>query len=450
MSVVSTIACCLALHVLAILVLLYVLNRKSTGIPLTFLCNLFLLHFGAFVFLIPGYDRNVSAYLASQVATPSTIALGYQATALGVICFVVGVLITEHLFKTLTAKADSWGHLPVMQVSNALIAIGFLAMVVGKLAGSIAGTQAILSGLKHCATVGLILGILNAYQTKRLNAMVLYCLGLSLIPLYYLLLFGFVSYGMTFAILVACSIATQSEAGRAKMPHILVGTILGTYVFLSAFVVYMENRVELRQVLWSRASIGQRVHAVASVVKEADLFRFDNDSHLTTVDARLNQSMFTGKAIEKLQRRGEYANGETIAFALVAWVPRILWPGKPRAGGTAKLAEYTDMKFSRTVSMQTGQIFEFFINFGWIGVAAGMFLYGVFMRAVDLKAVNSFQANNIIGFVRYYLVGLLLSWPGDMFFNMFSGIAAAYVLSFGLGAFCSWSIFRARSYQSVA
>lgn len=81
-----------------------------------------------------------------------------------------------------------------------------------------------------------------------------------------------------------------------------------------------------------------------------------------------------------------YYEGRTYSYLLVAWVPRILWPGKPSAS-SANAAMDIDYRLkhpggSETVSI--GQLPEAFANFGLPGVIVVMFLQGVVFAALDV------------------------------------------------------------------
>src|SRR5207249_8053409 len=67
------------------------------------------------------------------------------------------------------------------------------------------------------------------------------------------------------------------------------------------------------------------------------------------------------KTIEMGQE--QFAHGATFYEALLAPVPRILWPGKPVAAGSGDtMSRYTRLKFDRSTSVGIGQVAEFYIR----------------------------------------------------------------------------------------
>jgi hypothetical protein len=200
----------------------------------------------------------------------------------------------------------------------------------------------------------------------------------------------------------------------------------------------MEHRDDLREVLWSNAGIQDRVEAFNHAISRFKTFDPMDTVHLGYIDGRLNQNIFLGKSYEYLDNEyRSFAEGETLEMAAVAWVPRFLWEDKPSVGGTEILREYSGMQFSETVTMQTGQVYEFYINFGWSGIIIGMMLYGAMLRYVDIRGLQCARSNDWLGFSRVYLVGITLVWPGDLFIAQFSFMAAAFVIQYCLGEIAS-------------
>ncbi len=67
---------------------------------------------------------------------------------------------------------------------------------------------------------------------------------------------------------------------------------------------------------------------------------------------------------------------------LLFWMPRSVWPDKPLDTGVM-LAEYKEYGFTNLSSPLWG---EFFIDFGWVGLVAGMLLVGYWARRLDIEA----------------------------------------------------------------
>jgi hypothetical protein len=114
-------------------------------------------------------------------------------------------------------------------------------------------------------------------------------------------------------------------------------------------------------------------------------------------------------------------------MAVVAWIPRFVWHDKPATGGNELLAQYTGLRFSRTTTMATGQIFELFINFGRLGVFIGMFVFGIVVRYFDLRCRQMLLEKNYGKFIKFHLAGMALILPSGLIFFMVTAVVASWV-----------------------
>jgi len=102
---------------------------------------------------------------------------------------------------------------------------------------------------------------------------------------------------------------------------------------------------------------------------------------LSKILDRFNQGYLTASAVEYTPAIEPYAEGETILIAtLGAFVPRLLWPNKPEAGGKANIDRFTNLQISEGTSMNIGQLGDAYVNFGKTGGAIFMFFYALFSK----------------------------------------------------------------------
>jgi hypothetical protein len=81
--------------------------------------------------------------------------------------------------------------------------------------------------------------------------------------------------------------------------------------------------------------------------------------------------------------RVPYQGGWTIGYSFLGFIPRVLWPGKPRTtqgqwvtdnyGGGPRIRSNTGASWPG----------EFFFNFGYPGVIFGMFILGIWFRLLQ-------------------------------------------------------------------
>lgn len=94
--------------------------------------------------------------------------------------------------------------------------------------------------------------------------------------------------------------------------------------------------------------------------------------------------------------QSDYIGGLTLLMVPALWIPEILWPSKYDFLGQANMmAGY--ILFGTTepgYGLSLGQVSELYLNFGLVGVAAGMFVVGMLMRALyfycRLEALGDF------------------------------------------------------------
>ena len=144
----------------------------------------------------------------------------------------------------------------------------------------------------------------------------------------------------------------------------------------------------------------------------------------------LNQNDLVGAAEAHISSgRADYANGETFWVALVAPIPRVLWPGKPEFGGSGNaVAEYTGYSFEAGTSVGLGQALEFFINFGWVGEFWCFVAFGALCRLLDIRAGFALREREFGRFLLFFMPALAF---------MQSGGALAEVVASAFGAFFS-------------
>jgi hypothetical protein len=153
------------------------------------------------------------------------------------------------------------------------------------------------------------------------------------------------------------------------------------------------------------------------------------DRHLFSIDHRLNQNIFVGAAVQNLSDYGDYAYGKTIGEALLALVPRAVWPDKAIVAGSGDLvSQYTGFRFSEGTSVGIGQVMECYINFGAIGVVSGFLLLGTLVTILDRMAAQRLVSGDWQGFVLWYLVGLSCLQVGGSFVELVGCAGASVVI----------------------
>jgi hypothetical protein len=126
-------------------------------------------------------------------------------------------------------------------------------------------------------------------------------------------------------------------------------------------------------------TVGQRFAQLGEAVVDqaqqpVETFTGPALSHFVT---RLNQGWIIARVMYWVPSNEPYANGETIVNAFrIAFVPRILDPGKYEAGGVEYFERFTGFRLYNNTSMNLSVAGEMYANFGALGGFAGVFLFG--------------------------------------------------------------------------
>jgi hypothetical protein len=200
-------------------------------------------------------------------------------------------------------------------------------------------------------------------------------------------------------------------------------------LFLSLYVSYMRDRGRIRDAVWGGEALRIRVDRVFSMMTTLEWFDPFNDDHLRRVDRRLNQNYLVGRAVEYLAVQDRFANGETIVDALIALIPRAIWPDKPVSAGSGNLvSRFTGITFSLGTSVGIGQVMEWYVNFGRAGVLLWFVLVGVVLTVTDTMAGLKLQSGDWLSFAKWYLPSLALLNIGGSLVEVSGGAGASIVV----------------------
>ncbi|MEM6681505.1 MAG: hypothetical protein AAF607_04615 [Pseudomonadota bacterium] len=209
-------------------------------------------------------------------------------------------------------------------------------------------------------------------------------------------------------------IATMLLNNPISTPRFQVGTVL-----LSLFFVLPWRR-------WSNLiAIGGLVLGLVIVFPLTDLFRSRLDASLsqriaeTDLTAELVQGDFdafqvTTNTISVVQRNGHQL-GSQISGALLFWIPRNWWAGKPISTGQW-IAERKGYHFT---NLSAPLWAEFYVDGGWILILLGFIAYGYLIKTIDDWYARSVQHGRVqiitalapifAGYQFFFLRGALIS-----------------------------------------
>src|SRR5262249_28856942 len=141
---------------------------------------------------------------------------------------------------------------------------------------------------------------------------------------------GFVGYGIMMLVTILMFVSMFFRPRWFLLVCLLVGIYAGT----SFWVAYANQRDDLRSAVWGGADYHTPVSRLINIFEAVTPFDLSNLNHLDAVDLRLNQNWLVGSALRTTPALIPYEEGETIYAAILAIIPRAIWPDKPVTGGS--------------------------------------------------------------------------------------------------------------------
>jgi len=393
----------------------------GVGLVLAYAISLWLIHWpGAALYLFPWYS-NLDPGLVESGFRQSTYAV--MAFTAGSVLF--GPVVIRHLPSG--ARPEPPPRLPATRLETVYIVWGLVSyLVLIPLVGQVATTTAIVVAGWNMLGVGLGLSCWRAWSEGRHRTFLGWLALVGCLPLVTIVSQGYLGYGVGALLAVLTFVKTFRAWPRWRL---LTFGILFAYLGLSFYGSYMRDRSQIREVVWGGDSFPERIEQLYLTVSQLEWFDPYDNMHLLRIDDRLNQNVLVATAIDYLDSgREDFAHGETFWQAVIAVIPRIVWPSKPVVAGSMDLvSRYTGLFFAEGTSVGVGQVLEFYINFGTIGVVLGACGFGVLLAVVDSMAGRRLVSGDWRGFALWYMPGLSLLQTGWSLVDITASAGAAVV-----------------------
>jgi uncharacterized membrane protein (DUF106 family) len=417
-------AACLALWVPAVIAIAYVqwsAELRVVGLAAMYVLSVALNHLlGAIIYIFPWYSSPFA----------KSVEAGFRETTYGVLAFVIGSVIIAPLLMKLTGWSRSGRAIrqPDPRLATIYLAIALCSFfVLMPLGGQIPTLTAVLSSGWTLIVVGLCLKAWGAWRAGDRKHFLLWVALTMLLPFTTVVTQGFIGYG-TVAMIAALTFIAGFYRPRWQ---VVLAVLIGVYLGLSTYVTYMRDRGEIRDTVWGGERYSSRLDQIMTTIQNAEAFDIHNEDHLRRIDDRLNQNNLVGAAVNYFEEgHGDFARGETIWDALIALVPRFLWPEKPVVAGSGGLVtRYTGIYFAEGTSVGIGQVMEFYVNFGTRGVLIGFLIIGVIIGVIDRFASARLVEGDWQGFTIWILPGLGFLQVGGSLVEVTSTAGASLMLA---------------------
>jgi hypothetical protein len=392
-------------------------DRVSLGIPIAYMATLLMIHLpGAFTRIVTNqfdFDADI-------------IEIGIRFTAIGCLCFVVGV----HAARLFNGKSRPICIYVERREFWYFCLIGGLVVQFGlRFLQDLPSAASVIDRGSLLWTLGAVLGLRFALSQRNLKEVLMWATAAMIYPVLILLMSGFLSYGSAAVIIVASALVVSV---RSRIKLIVAGS-LAVYLGLSLFVNYFAHREEFREIAWSGASTSERFSGAVGMFSDFQWFNPTNVTQLNSLNVRLNQNYFEGVAATRIEREQvSYLYGRSIWEGVLALVPRFVWPEKPVFGGSGTIvAEMTGLKLDLSTSWGVGNVMEFQVNFGTPGVVIGFLILGFLIGWLDYRAAAADARGDIGRLILFFLIGLALTQPGGSIVEIAGGAAAAAIAAYG-------------------
>lgn len=396
-------------------------RAAGAGLVIAFILHLLVLHWiGPALYLIPGY-----AYY-----DPETVGAGLRQSTHAAIAFAVGVTVAApflmRMLRFPRIKRES--RKSNLQLPGLYIVFGLISyFILLPLFGGLPTVTAVISVGWSLTVVGLVLKCWDALHKEKKNTFYLWLAVTACLPFVTLITHGFLGYG-ALAMMLVMSFAFVFYHPRWK---VVLASVFLVYFGFSVYVTYMRDRGAIREVVWGGEAYQNRAQSIITTLTDFEILDLSNEDHLRSIDIRLNQSALVGASVQYLESgQQDFAYGDTLWQAMLSVIPRAIWPDKPVTGGSGDLvSQYTGISFERGTSVGVGQVLEFYINFGTIGVIAGFVFMGVLVAVIDRAAALRLLEGDWQAFAFWFLPGLSLLQVGGSLVEITATAGASLVLA---------------------
>jgi len=262
--------------------------------------------------------------------------------------------------------------------------------------GTVSGLIAVLPDL----TIFTLSRLGAARRSRRVTTV---ALGLTLVVAVQAALFAYLRAEILlpiFAFLIGLIVGGRSLAILRRR------VLIPVYLLIALFAVNFATLGRIR----SKAGGGEsRVAAFRAASTASASDSSDDAGGIVVRLSTLNQLSQLGLLVDQ----GGFLHGSTLEYLGFAFVPRFLWPAKPKIAKGAWFAyrigeaiSRPDGTYSNSINMTVPG--ELYLNFGWGGVVVGCYLFGALLALFWATTIFWADSNNPLGTA----FGFYLLWIG--------------------------------------
>lgn len=409
----------------------------SIGLPFAYVLVMTFNHMGGFAYAVPGYTQDrigAEQYIVLRGYDATGTLLGTFASLIGLVGFLVGVHLVGAKSRISRGKLEhrtAHSLIGTNRNERKLVLFGLASLVslsiaINHFGISVPAQGAILAAGRNAIPVlvsaGIYFSLLSGSGHIWLWLLVGAFFSLSSIAS------GYAAYGFINAAMMGSFLLRMVVPKRRADRRDLVLSLIGLYVTAAVFVAYYSFRESLRANSFN--SLWERLYYTLSQLGEVKWLNPFDFSSLDWLNMRLNQSWWIGEMIQWHDRFPSLREfGGTLYPAIFSWVPRFIWTSKPELGGSTFVSRHTGLDLAEHATFLGGQVFEGYVNFGYLGVFGLMIIYGAVIRRIDLAAHKSLQHGRYRSFALFFIAGIaMLQALQDFFFIVNTAVTSVIIL----------------------
>ena len=178
--------------------------------------------------------------------------------------------------------------------------------------------------------------------------------------------------------LVLILVIADQKIHLYKKLGLLVGG-LAALAFIQLFKLDLRRSYKHRD----KVSVIDLASKVVSNSQETQL-----EALIYPIYQRMNQGYNIALVQKRIPKQVDYLGGEYLGLTFISsFVPRLVWPDKPKAGGAENMRLYTGI-IIRTWSTNVGPFGEAYGNFGYMGGWVYILVFSFFIRSAYTKFLD--------------------------------------------------------------
>ncbi len=209
-----------------------------------------------------------------------------------------------------------------------------------------------------------------------------------------------------------------------------------SFAFLGIFIIILIQSVksDYRKKTWFEEGGADPAYFVELIADRITTpSNMLNPNGLFVLSVRMNQGWLVAETMKMVPDKHPFGNGEPLIDAIFAsFIPRVLWPDKPEAGGKANLKRFWGFDLIGW-STNIGTLGEAYANFDRAGGLFYMFFYGLFFNFVLSRILKMAEKRHTIVLWLPYLFFSVINVETDLLSTMGALIK---------GIIFSWIVFR--------